>query len=969
MVHSFMYKVGWLTFLLASLCFSTPGIDRVNLASKHFLLNIDKSKKELLPELANICEYNYQKLSKVFQYKFKDPVKVIFFDEDDYSNGYALGFKNWVGIYLPSSPFKLRGQSRWLHNVIGHELAHVFTLRKLGYTKWYLGHYNVVQLLGEKYEASFVQGYDIHSLENWLAEGLAQIGAELCGFDTWDSHRSMLERVAYHNDEILKQGELKTFWGNSRQSEQIYNQGYSFMRFVLSALGKKKFELLLRAGRKKGLEKSISKEFGQSFSQVYNTWLESLEEQYGPRKPSKVNSLTKLPMGTDYVVESSPVMTQKGLFFLSSRLNDYGQTHLYRYYQKKIKLIQKDVTGRLEVNRDKSSVLFIRKRYTPMRQVINELCRIESKTLVMKQLTTFGRVYDMASVDNDIYVLTQKGGAQYIQKLTGGKLQTIYASSKAFDIVQITAVPGKAQLLVTLVKSFGADIYLLDLNDNSLTPLINSPADEKDPFLVGENLYFNSDVSGAHQIYQTKLGEKLPLVQLSQEQGGAFQPYVVNDKLYFSAYGARGFVIRSQPLNSVSLPYVPSVTTGDTLHKAVPIPEVKTKSTYYNANNLGFLGVATNLQYFRSPLPESDSVASLGRKLGIGTSLLFFDASLENSAFMDLQLLRVMENPKTSVIDPIVTLGFSTSSYAPVLSAEAQYQSLTLHTKDNDSISEEYLGEVYEPRINQVSFQASGTQRINRNFFLQALTAYQNLGVGVSGISYSFSILKGWHHAGAVVYQDIEPGTDFINSGQSIALIGGVDMYNYFNVDFSDIDENDDNLVLNYEPIEMGSLIFTANSYSNLLRLLFLNMNWQINYQNSWNSDYTDISYEGSLSLKSYLPWKTLSVPIFGRALVFKKWYLSVGAQYENYESREGVVTYMRRNDKNTPFRYQFVDYASPSFNLFGDDRENTYSMNGSLNWKVLTLFNRLSTWSVGVYKSLDNISDDDYMLYFNLSI
>ena len=54
--------------------------------------------------------------------------------------------------------------------------------------------------------------YHLNAPRGWT-EGIAQYGAQKFGYDSWDSHRDMLLRMAVLEDDLLSWEEMGTVWG------------------------------------------------------------------------------------------------------------------------------------------------------------------------------------------------------------------------------------------------------------------------------------------------------------------------------------------------------------------------------------------------------------------------------------------------------------------------------------------------------------------------------------------------------------------------------------------------------------------------------------------------------------------------------------------------------------------------------------------------------------------------------------
>src|SRR5690606_38298176 len=162
----------------------------------------------------------------------------IFLDEQDYANGSAYSAQGWVVIYMHSADHTLRGRTRWLPGVMAHEIGHIFTLRKMGDDSRFLG-LDLFHSWNGSDGSAFYESLRIRDgdIPPWLAEGLAQYAAGVCGYDTLDSHRRMLLRTAAADGALLTLAEMKAFAWDGRGNELIYAQGYALVTHVYRAFG------------------------------------------------------------------------------------------------------------------------------------------------------------------------------------------------------------------------------------------------------------------------------------------------------------------------------------------------------------------------------------------------------------------------------------------------------------------------------------------------------------------------------------------------------------------------------------------------------------------------------------------------------------------------------------------------------------------------------------------------------------
>lgn len=328
--------------------------------TEHFEIAASKELSEEMPRMAALAEMSYDSLVVFYGYSLKagERFRLVLLNEDDYSNGYAIGFAGWVAVYMTPADFSLRGSPGWHANVLAHEISHLFSLRKLGYTHSYLGHSFQGRFATQRINTQVEMGSYPAGLESWLAEGLAQLGAEACGVDRWDAIRDALEREAYFRGDLPRLSALKVFHQDSRYSELFYNQGYSFMRWVRAQLHASQWQRLLNEAQESTLQKAIAHTLQKDFSTCVDDWRLDRAKRHEAvsQKLSDwpLPALLESPTG-DFELNGWRVRSQSGDWYLSSRNNAQGE---FRLYGPNGNLVEKNPLGFLWASSSGDRVLY-----------------------------------------------------------------------------------------------------------------------------------------------------------------------------------------------------------------------------------------------------------------------------------------------------------------------------------------------------------------------------------------------------------------------------------------------------------------------------------------------------------------------------------------------------------------------------------------------------------------------------------
>gem|GEM_PF-3162224 len=589
-----------------------PGIPRVTWESEHFHASIDAAKQDRLPYLIALAEECHARLAAFFEYAPPGRIKMIFLDEQDYANGSAYSAQGWVVIYMHSADHTLRGRTRWLPGVMAHEIGHIFTLRKMGDDSRFLG-LDLFHSWNGSDGSAFDESLRIRDgdIPPWLAEGLAQYAAGVCGYDTLDSHRRMLLRTAAADGALLTLAEMKAFAWDGRGNELIYAQGYALVTHVYRAFGPRAVNTFLTRANAEGWREAFRSAFGKSAETVYRDWRKSLEQGAQPaRRVRDGGFLLPKPPG-NYTVESHPApLAGKAFFFLSSRKNDFGQTDLYLADgQGGSRFVHPSVTS-VVPDADGNGALFtaVRFRYS-QGEPASDLYAITARTGRIEKLTSGARVVRGCRSGGSVYGLRNGGGRTSILKIVDGQWTTLYTPPDSLEIAGLAPGRTDSTLTLTTVSGFGGDIRELDLSSLELAPLAVSPQDERDPHWSGDTLFFSADYGGSFDIYAQS---GMQVTRRTQVPGGAFQPFVKEGRIWHSAYGSGGFRLAAiEPGAAPDAPYI----------VGLPVPGWKTPApAEHEAGTLdrttpGLLAYGVTMGVARSPGfrqagAEKDSVGS-----------------------------------------------------------------------------------------------------------------------------------------------------------------------------------------------------------------------------------------------------------------------------------------------------------------------------------------------------------------------
>lgn len=644
-------------FLCAEAWGLRPGIPRVTWSTDHFTLTIDEKKQDLLPYLASLAEECWSKQQAFFGYAPPGRIQVVFLDEQDYSNGFAYSPQKWVVIHLHPGDIRLRGRTRWLPNVMSHEIGHIFTLRKMGEDSRFFGldlYHDWDGKSGSRFRESFTWRYG--SIPPWLAEGLAQYAAGVCGYDILDTHRQMALRVAAVSGTLMTLAELKAFAWDGRRNELIYAQGYSLVAYLYKTFGNKAGNRYLELAASKGWRSAFRPAFGKSLSALYLDWRKDLEARSRGRESAGDPEYLLPETPGPYSVESSPAPLAGGRFlYLTARDNDYGRTDLHLADGKGGSFRLFDNATSVAAAPDGGSALFTASKHLfTQGDVTSDLYGYDAAGGGIERITKGAGIIRACRSGGDIYAVRANEARTALVRIVKGEWTTVYVPPDTMDLTDL--VPGRTAGTLTLgtVSGFGGDIREYDLASGELSDLAVSPQDERDPHWTGDTLWFSADYDGGFDIYALAGAS---LAKRTHIGGGAFHPVPREDGIWFSSYGPKGFrLARARPMDGKPLHGRTLVGTDPDFVVQLPVPGWKRppvaeyEADAFDRTTLGFLGFGLSAGLSRT---AGNRDSSLDSATGDNTTFAY-DAGTRIQTGVDFHWL----NP-SGLVKARVRLGLS----------------------------------------------------------------------------------------------------------------------------------------------------------------------------------------------------------------------------------------------------------------------------------------------------------------------
>ena len=550
--------------------YNHPELEWRTIETEHFFIHYHEGTERSASIVAKIAEDIYQPITSLYDYEPDGKMHFIVRDHDDESNGASYYYDNKVEIWAPAADFLLRGSHNWLRNVVTHEFSHMISL---GAARKVIRQIPTIyfQYLGYEKERrpDVLHGYPntIVSfplagtiIPPWFAEGMAQFQRAGLDYDTWDTNRDMILRTAVIEGGLLSLNEMGHFDKNSIGNEQVYNQGYGFILYLVQKYGEETLRDLVRAMKKPlrmDFTGAVREVLHQSEEELYNEWINWLREGY--RRSVEVVQ-QNLVVGE--IIENKgtgnfyPMISPDGkrMAAVSNQGMDYmSQLSLWitDLDSGKSQKTVGGVTSSLSWSPEGNQIVYAKKTArTAQGSYYYDLYVYDLKDHEEKRITHSlrARQPDWSRDGRHFICIVEKDGTSnlMVADATGKNLRKITSFQNGEQIYTPRWFDHDRKIVFALSETGnGRDIAVIDSSGSDFQYLLRTDHDERDPFpdAEGEVITFACDQTGIFNLYQFKYtsGE---ITQLTNVPGGAFMPSVSREgRLVYSLLTVDGYKI------------------------------------------------------------------------------------------------------------------------------------------------------------------------------------------------------------------------------------------------------------------------------------------------------------------------------------------------------------------------------------------------------------------------------------------
>ncbi len=574
-------------------------IDWRSVSTKNFIIHFYDKTEPAVYATWKVAEEAYTVYASLYNYNTRQKIHITLAEYDDYSNGYASWTDRSIMIWVPESGFNLRSNSTYLRNIITHELGHIMSLEKgrgMQLLDWSLG----LQYNSKNIDASYLEPFAFTTFfPDWFAEGTAQLRSEEMGNDCWDNRRDMVLRCAALDKKMLSFDEMGHFTHNGLGNEMVYNQGYSFTKFLENQIGKEKIARIWNDSRDRdlfstSLAKYLKKNHSLSLSDLFNQWKKSVLAEAKSNTPTQMTKTD--PVWKEGLFNDKPKISPDGRLWgwLTSHKDDYFRTDLIiAEYGKTIPLKRiKYAHTDWDFSPDGNTVYYIKSRNSNRDgSFFNDIFSYSFTNDKEMQLSKSARIYSISvSTDGKQLACVQYKGNSFsvvLFILDDKKYKTIVSGVAGEPFQTISYLPSdNNKLVVSKVVQGKAGLFTIDIAAQTIKALISTDAQEENPYCATDGrIYYSADYDGVFNIYSL-LPDGTDIKRHSTLIGGAFSPIVdKNGKLFLSEYTSDGFAI-AKCVSSNTVFNIPQTSTCTFRSLPEPTGNVKINSNAYEAKTL-----------------------------------------------------------------------------------------------------------------------------------------------------------------------------------------------------------------------------------------------------------------------------------------------------------------------------------------------------------------------------------------------
>ncbi len=555
------------------------------LQTAHFKVYYQPGQDQYAQKVANKAENVHATLVGFLKWLPYGHTNIIVADHTDIVNDYATPLpKRTIIIYPAQNVGDRNNFGDWLYEVLVHEYTHVLQMdMQSGIPAGFNSIFGRVFLPNIFQPLNQIEGLAVYSETRYsdfgrnssaLTEGMLRSAvAESC----WVP----LDRA----------GVASPHW--PRDASYIY--GGKFYEYLANNYGQKKLALYQRKHSNLVIPwmqnmpaKSV---FGKSFPALWQDWENASYREYGRQIDSiKKGGLTEAKLiSTDGFDKSELISSPDGKYLSYIDQNSHRRSNLtlYDVESGKHRTVEQGIfLGSMQFSSDGRYLAYGKMEYSGAGENLNgDIYIYDMDSRKTKRITHGLRARDPAfSRDGKmLYFVASKmdQNALAVIDIQTGQVEylTEFDENQLFSHPAVSPDGGKIALSVWQDGGY-QDIYIYDIAKKEWQALMADKAQEITPAWSedGGYLYFASDRSGVWNIFRYELQSGL-MNRITNVIGGAFNPAVSGNDLYFLNLGSKGYDLATTKTSDFiyfeNEPYIDTTVFAETATDTVNYPSVK----------------------------------------------------------------------------------------------------------------------------------------------------------------------------------------------------------------------------------------------------------------------------------------------------------------------------------------------------------------------------------------------------------
>lgn len=546
-----------------------PSFRFSTIETAHFRVHYHDEVKPLAEKAALYAEEAHCALTSALKWSPEEKTHIVLVDSSDFANGMATVIPYnaiWLYASVPMAESTLGRYEEWLRQVIVHEYSHVLTMDPVrGYSR-----------IARSIFGKPIPGADPLSflafiatvppnvlLPNWWLEG-ASVWAET-EFSPYGRGRATayetIFRMAVAEDNLPTidkiNGEIP-YWPDGNMP---YIFGLALHRYIadkygpdaigkLSASHSSRFPYFISA--------PAQKLAGMDYAGIYNAMIAEMKKEQalkiGVLNSAAFTNSATLPLEGEIL--SNPRQSRDGKLLAYNYYDPHGHDEIViadTSFKKFASVRTLPSDGNIAWSSDNSRIYFAQAEFAGFKfyQDLYEYDLITKKTA---RLTKDKRVKDPdVSPDGKTFaVAINEGFKQSLSAIVINGTGAIINTLEAFDGGRVSTPkwsPDGKSIAYSLKDSRrGTSIRIYDIASRSSKALIEDEYDNLSPAWSPDaaSVIYSSDKTGVYNLYAIPASGGAPK-QITHVLGGAFEPEVTREKIYFVSYNSRGFKISEMP--------------------------------------------------------------------------------------------------------------------------------------------------------------------------------------------------------------------------------------------------------------------------------------------------------------------------------------------------------------------------------------------------------------------------------------